>query len=359
MVYIVTILLVVLLAEFTARKRYLKKHSLPFKPKRIGEYPYNEFINECGPPLYWTLKQGYASKQVHINSLGQRGPEPEPRRRKIWVVGESDLFGAKLLEEKDIWFKVMQTDIDKAGYDYQVMNASIIGYNGYQTAESVVALPIESGDILLVRPNLNNLSIAGVYGSDWEPSTPWPMAFVHKLQSYTPWYRKVVDQSCLGIALRRKFAKTDEKAKYFAPKPGFNKEKIFEHTLEQLNRMVTYGKEKSADVAILDFAFSYGPTVRPDEEGKLSAIQSNWRFYADTWGKLQYELVKSAIRNVAQPEGLPVLRIASHILEHPHRYQLFIDVVHFNADGHEVYAKALFSELCDKKLLKRKNNEQR
>lgn len=345
------VILFIVLAEIKARKRYLKEHSIPFTPKKVGEYPYNEFIDECGPPLHWTLKRGYASKQIHINSLGQRGPEPKPGQRKIWIAGESELFGAKLPEEQQLWLYVLQRRLDEAGYDYQVMNASIIGYNGTQTAEAVTALPIGPGDILLIRPNQNDLSIAVVNGEDWEPGTPWPMAFIRKLQSHKPWYQKALDKTCLGAALRKKLVKSDQRQKAFAAKPGFQQERVFEESLNPLKRMTAYAREKGADVALFDNVFSYEAEVRPEDEGKLSAIQANWRFYIDTWSTLQFALLDYAVERFAVPEGLPVLRMAPYIWEHPRRYQMFIDIVHFNAEGHEAYAQALFSELLDKNII--------
>ncbi|GAU08535.1 hypothetical protein [Desulfoplanes formicivorans] len=345
------IILLIVLAEIKARKDYLKKHSIPFEPKKVGEYPYNEFIDECGPPLHWRLKQGYASKQVHINSLGQRGPEPQPGKRKIWVAGESELFGAKLPEEQHLWLNVLQNRLDEAGYDYQVMNASIIGYNGQQTAEAVTALPIGPGDILLIRPNMNDLSIAVVNGKDWEPGTPWPMAFIHKLQSHKPWYQKALDQTCLGTALRKKWMKSDERQKAFASKPGFQQERVFEESLHLLRRMTAYARERGADVAMFDYVFSYEAEVNPEDEAKLSAIQSNWRFYIDKWSTIQFALQDFAVDRFAVPEGLPVLRLAPYIWKHPRRYQMFIDIVHFNAEGHTVYAQALYNELRDKKII--------
>ena len=70
MEYVIGIVLMLVVVEIITRKLYFKAHGLPYIYKRIGEYPYNEFIEECGPPMYWKLKPGYNKGQISINSLG-------------------------------------------------------------------------------------------------------------------------------------------------------------------------------------------------------------------------------------------------------------------------------------------------
>lgn len=351
MVYLILIVLLLVLAEIKARKRYLKEHTVPFQAKRVGEYPYDQFIEECGPPFHWKMKPGYADSNMHINSLGLRCPQPQTDRPKIWVVGESDLFGAKLHDEKFIWFKVLQDKLDEVGHNYQVMNASIIGYNSQQTADAFTALPVAEGDIVLLRANQNDVSIAYVNGEDWEPGTPWPLAFIHKLQRHQPWHLKVLGYSCLGMYLRRKFVKGGDRASAFAPKPGFQWENLVDYEVEQMTRIVDFSRERGASMALIDFASSYQPEIKPEDEPKLDAIQSNWRGLVEGWSQYQFGIVEETNERVAKPAGLPMLRTATHIWAHPRRYQLFLDIVHFNADGHRAIAEALFTELEAKNLL--------
>lgn len=222
MTYLFVLLLLGVCAEILARIQYKRRYGLGFLPKRIGEYPYNQFVDECGPPLHWRLKPGRWGSQVYINQLGLRGPELRQGCRRLWVVGESDLFGAKLIHEEKIWFKALQKRLDRAGYGIQVMNASVIGYNGQQTLAWVTQLPIEKNDIVLIRPNINDISIAYMHGSDWQPDTPWPMGFIHQLQRHKPWYFKLAELSCLGTGLRRRFFKEKNISNAFTPKPGFS-----------------------------------------------------------------------------------------------------------------------------------------
>ncbi|WP_285905369.1 SGNH/GDSL hydrolase family protein [Pseudodesulfovibrio pelocollis] len=350
MLYLLLAVLLLALAEIKARKRYLKIHGLGFRPRRIGEYPYREFIEECGPPLFWRLAPGYASAQVHINSLGQRGPEPQPGRRRIWFVGESELFGAKLPDEARIWFKALQKRLDEAGADYQVMNASIIGYNGRQAAEAVWGLPLAKGDILVIRPNLNDASIARVNGADWEPGMPWPMAFIHKLERRAPWYIRLMDRSCLGTLLRRRMG-LGARGGRFATRPGFQADRLRAYMKENLDRMVEYSGSRGARVAMLDFAPVYSPRSPDGDEGGLSAIQANWRNFVGEWSAGQFQALEYAVDAVAGPRGLPVLRTGPHLWSHPRRFHLYLDLVHLTAEGHEALAQAMFEELRKTDLL--------
>ncbi|UZP68120.1 SGNH/GDSL hydrolase family protein [Desulfovibrio mangrovi] len=353
MPYLLLVVLILVLVEVKTRRRYWEEHGVPFQIKRVGEYPYNEFIRECGPPLHWTLKPDYASRQVHINTLGQRGPEPETGRRKIWVVGESELFGAKLSDENRIWFRRLQRALDDGGYDYQVMNASVIGYNALQTAESFMSLPLERGDLVLVRPNMNELSLAYMQGAEWQAGTPWPIAFIHKLQRSRPWYHKLLDCSCLATLVRRRISADDERARVFTAKPGFQRDRLVGFVIEQLERMVAYAEGRGATVALFDAIFSYDREVQAEDEAKLAAIQSNWRHFVEGWSSEQYDLMDQAVAQVAAPKGLPVLRTAPHVWRHPLRYRLYLDLVHFNAEGHEVLGDAFFNELCSHGLLQK------
>lgn len=350
MLYLLLAALLLALAEIKTRKRYMKVHGLGFRPRRIGEYPYREFIEECGPPLFWRLVPGYASPQVHINSLGQRGPEPQPGRRRIWFAGDSDLFGAKLPDEGRIWFKALQKRLDEAGADYQVMNGSIIGYNGRQTAEAVCALPLAPGDILVIRPNINDASIARVNGADWEPGMTWPMVFIYKLERRTSWYVRLMDQSCLGMLLRRRLGLGAQGGQFVA-RPGFQAERFREYAREDLERMVQFAESHGARVAMFDIVPAYSPQSPDGDEGGLSAIQSNWRNFVGEWSAGQFQVVEQVMADVAGPRGLPILRAAPHLWGHPRRFHFYLDLMHFSAEGHEALAQALFDELRKTDLL--------
>lgn len=352
LIFIVLVLILIfVLAEVKARRHYFQVHGLPYIHKQIEEYPYNEFIQECGPPLHWKLKPGYGKGQVHINSLGLRSSEYEPGKKRIWVVGESDFFGPKLAREESCWFKVLQRLLDSAGYDYQVMNASIIGYNMAQSTELVTSLPIQKGDVVLLRPNTNDVSIAYIKGSAWKEEDAWPIDFIHKLQRHKRWYLKQMDRTCLGMFLRRKISKTDDRANAFKPAPGFQWEPLLDYEEKKLLSMVEYAKAQGADVALFDIAPSYGPDVKPEDEPKLSAIQANWEGLVKGWSQYQFGVIDEGVKRVAMPLGLPVLKISPYIWNHPRRYLLFLDLVHFNQEGHGVLGQALYEELVKSKLL--------
>ncbi len=355
MIYLLVLIGLIGAAEITARLLYQRKHGLRFVPKRIGEYPYNRFVEECAPPLHWRLKPGQGDRGVHINSLGLRSPERKKWCRHLWVVGESDLFGAKLIHEEKIWFKALQRLLDRAGHDIRVMNASVIGYNSHQTMAAVTQLPIEREDLVLVRPNMNDISIAYMQGSDWKPATPWPMAFIHKLERHKPWFFKLAEMSCLGMGLRRRFFKEKNITNAFTPKPGFQLEPVVAHQKDCLGQIIDYARTRGARVGFFDLAFSYSPEISPHDRKKLSSIQANWESLVNAWGDYQFQSMDLIARQVAAPLGLPVLAVSKHIWQHPDRFHLFLDLVHFSEKGHGVFARALYDELLASRLLNKEN----
>lgn len=351
MTYFIFIIFLIITAELLMRLTYYKKHGIKFVPKRVGEYPYNKFIEECSPPLFWRLKPLYGEGQVHINSLGLRAWEPKKECRHLWVVGESDFFGAKLINEEKIWFKPLQDLLDRNGCRIQVMNASFIGYNGHQTAQAVLSLPIEKDDILLIRPNMNDISLAFMEGGDWKEGTPWPMAFVHKLERHKPVVFKLLDMSCLGMSLRRRLFQEENMGSAFTPKPGFQLDRVLAHQADCLGQMIEFARSKGTSVGFFDLAASYEPEIRSEDRAKLSAIQANWETLVEGWGHFQFKSIEESIRQIAKPLGLPVLRLSSHIWQHPRRYHLFLDLVHFNEQGQGVVAQAFYEELVRSGLL--------
>ncbi len=351
MTYIFIIVVTLIVIELIARKKYSMVHGLPYIPKRVGEYPYSDFIEECGSPLHWKLKAGYTKGQVHINSLGLRSPEPLPGKRRIWVAGESDLFGAKLALEDAIWFKELQRLLDTSHPGYQVINSSIIGYNMAQTAKAINTLPIAKGDILLLRPNQNDVSLAYIHGKDWNEGTPWPISFIHKLERHKPWYHKIISKSCAAMQLSKKMTKGNDRTSTFAPKPGFQWKNLLNYQETELRNIVENVSRKNIQAAFFDFSPSYGETVRIEEEPKLAAIQSNWRSLVEGWSKYQFGIVEECINRIAIPLKLPVLRLRPHILKKENHYLLYSDLVHFNEKGHKALAEAMYAELLKNNLL--------
>ena len=351
MIYLIIFIIVLVAAEFTVRKQYIARHGIPYRCKKVAEYPYSEFIEECPAPLFWKLKPGYAVGEIHINSLGFRSPEITKNMPRIWLIGESEFFGAKLSRENDIWFRHLQQLLDKNGYKYQIINASVIGYNQVQQKKTVLSLPLAPDDILLLRPNLNDVSIAYMQGNDWCPGNTWPLQFIHKLQRHKQWYLKLLDRSCLGMLLRRNVLKKGERKNVFTPAVGFQWEKLLEYQEKHLLDMVQYAENTGAQVAFFSNVFSYKPEISPQDEAGLAAIQSNWQEFVEGWSQYQFGVVDEGYRRVADPRQLPLLRLDQHIWNHPQYPLLFLDLLHFNNEGHKVIARALFDELLSCGLL--------
>lgn len=352
MLYIVLFFLILAASELTVRTLYARKHGMPYRYKHFAEYPYNAFIEECPPPLFWRLKPGYQKGQMHINSLGFRAPELQPDRPKIWLVGESEFFGARLPQENTIWFRGLQQLLDENGCRYQVINASVIGYNQAQSAAVVTSLPLARGDILLLRANINDVSIAYTQGKNWQPGSTWPLQFIHHLQSHKKWYLKLLDRTCLGMLLRRNILKIEGRKNIFKPAAGFQWDRLLAYQKEHLEIMVEYAAERGVHIAFFGEALSYQPENSPEDEAGLAAIQNNWREFVELWSQYQFRVTELGYTEVGAPRGLPLLDLAKHIRSRPDVYLLYLDLVHFNTQGHQVLARALFDELQASGILK-------
>ncbi len=142
MIVMVWCLLIVLCAglvlELLSRIYYRLYYQLPFKPKIVGEYPFKEFTISESPPICFSFKKGFDSHNVNINRFGLLGPEPQAdgSRKRILVIGESNIFGAKLLHEKDLWSIQLENMLTSNGHaDHQ------LGREVPRSSSSIPALP--------------------------------------------------------------------------------------------------------------------------------------------------------------------------------------------------------------------------
>lgn len=70
--------------------------------------------------------------RVRVNSLGLRGPEPEPGGRRILALGDSFTMAAQV-EEAESWPAQLQAALaERSGQQVQVFNAGVDGYGSFQ-----------------------------------------------------------------------------------------------------------------------------------------------------------------------------------------------------------------------------------
>ncbi|BDA79941.1 hypothetical protein LPTSP3_g28710 [Leptospira kobayashii] len=89
------------------------------KKENVVKLPVNtEFISVSSDYVYLTKS----------NSLGIRNPElPAKKKKRVLMLGDSFVFGIGV-EEKDSMVRLVEEKLRSQGYDYELVNAGIIGY---------------------------------------------------------------------------------------------------------------------------------------------------------------------------------------------------------------------------------------
>jgi lysophospholipase L1-like esterase len=334
--------------EIGARIRYRMRFRLPFRAKIVGEYPFRSFLLEAEPPLCFRFKKGFRSSMVNINRFGLRGPEPaaDGVKKRLLVIGESNIFGVKLLREDHLWSIKLEKILAGAGKDrWEVLNGGNPGYNTFQhLAFWREELHRTKPDILLISFGINDLTQAWVMGSQWKPGAPWPFGFVLALERRSPWWNKAVGYSCLYFLLRRAFGGGPRRG--FKPHDDkFQKDACLEGILGNYRALVEDARQSGIEVACTAPAMAYDRVDGDDDERRLDSIQSNWREFAEFQRPFEREL-KDAIEKEFCPEtGIPYFDISAWFLKHPRRLECYFDLAHVNERGMALYAEGFYNEI--------------
>lgn len=336
------------IAEISARCVFWLRHATPFRIRRIGEYPYRRFIEPADAPLGYRMTSGFASPQFHTNRFGLRGRQPAPdgKKRRIWVFGESDLFGAKLFRESDLWQFPLQRRLERRpGAPWEVINASVIGYNSAQNRALVESLPIGRGDFVLLRPNLNDVSLCRMLGAAWKPGAGWDLEFVYQLERRPSVIERISMYSCLLSMVRRRLQAGKQQVVFGRSDGVFQWESCRRYIFDNLTAMVEHVRAKGATAMLMGWIPAYDPEMRELDQRKIGSLQANWKFFHDTWARHQYALFDEAKDRFAPANDLAYVDFLNAFRGHPDRYRLHLDILHLNAAGHRLAADVLFAAL--------------
>ena len=341
------ILIAVVFVEIMARLLYKRKFLVPFHPKVVGEYPYKEFVELKDPPLQFQFKKGFRSKMININRFSLRGPEPakQGRKKRLLIAGESEIFGAKLLSDDHLWsIQLHRILTEKGSNDWEVINGGIAGYNLTQYLklwdEEIVKLKPE---ILLVRMGLNEISQAYAMGANWKPGAPWPIKLILDMQRKTPKWKRPANHSCTYNLMRNK---PNELQDIFKPRDGsFQWDLCKKTVLKNLGTLIDKGKKLGCKVAVLGILPVYSPEMSNDDKKRIESVQRNWRKFYDGWAKNQFELDARIEKVCREKWDIPYVNMKDHFWNHSKRFELYIDLVHLNAKGHQFLSSMLYGEI--------------
>jgi|Deesub1362A_J573_1020465.scaffolds.fasta_scaffold02437_2 lysophospholipase L1-like esterase len=334
-------------AEAGARAYHKAYFQVPFQNRHIGEYPYDQFIEKRDPPLYFAFRPNFSSPKVNINRFGLRGPQPAPDgvKRRILVMGESSIFGAKLPRERDLWSIRLEHMLAQTGYGgWEVLNAGVPGYNAVQYRHWWETTLVHTRPkILVLQMGANDLTQAYVMGRKWQPGAPWPWEFIMAQRRGTPWWKKPLLSSCIYFLAHRR-ALTERKG-FEAKDNVFLQEQCQATILENARAIVSLAQKQGIRVLIMNLAMAYDPHIGPEGLRACEAIQSNARESLETNGRYVLEFFRYWVEEFAPELDLPALDLSHRFWSHPRRYELYLDVGHWRPKGHALTAQAIFQRI--------------
>ena len=200
-------------------------------------------------------------------------------------------------------------------------------------------------DILILRlGGYNDISQAYVMGSKWEPGAPWPFEFILDLERKRPWWQGIVGRSCLYFLLRRNLAESTT-SQFKIVDDKFQWERCKESIFENQRAIIESAKEQGAKVALLSWAPAYELEMDTGNQRRITALQANWEFFIKSWGSCQFEYFHELDHEFSVEMEVPYINVAPRIWNHPRRFELYYDLVHFNGKGYRILARMLFDEI--------------
>ena len=341
-------LIAVVVLEIAARIYYRVKYLVPFHSRVIGEYPFSEFLEEVDPPLFFRFKKNYSSPLVNLNRFGCRGPQPAPdgEKKRLLVIGESNLFGVKLRKEKHLWSIVLQDLLDqRMPGRWEVINAGNPGYNSDQHWELWrKELKKVKPDILVVAMGGNDTAMVTTKGPKWRPGTAWPLKFVLALERKSRWWQKILNHFCLYFLWRR--MSMGPPANNFPLAQGdIPLAACHENIKKNFQALAREARAMGAKVACTVYAPAIEPGMDQKAQRRAAAIQANWHEVLETRTVFDLKLVRY-IGEVVSPElDLPLIDFYSVFRRHPRRFEMYFDLVHWNQKGMLVVAQTFLQDI--------------
>jgi lysophospholipase L1-like esterase len=341
-----TVILLLLLIEIAARIYFQKHYKIPFRSRMFGQYPYKGFIEMVDPPLHYRFRRGFRSPRVNIDRFGCRGAEPEPDgcRKRLLVIGESNILGVKLPSEKALWSARLKSLFRLRGLeDWEVINAGTPVYNStqhlrYWEQEIARVKP----DIVVIGFGFNDLSQAWMMGKRWDPETTvWPKEFIYALERRIPRLQHLLASSCAWLLWRRRSSERREFPRY---DDDFQWERCLATIENNYLALRDLAAAHGARVAGSLAGFAFDSEVAPEDCRRLEGIQANWRSFHEGRGSYDLQLTEE-IRKMFRQHEIPFIDLDEILRRHPRRYEFYLDIAHFNEDGMRFIARTIYAEI--------------
>jgi len=345
--FIIILVTLILLGEIIARIYFKRHFGIPFRSRVIGEYPYNKFIKKIAAPLHYCFVKGFRSQTVNINRFGCRGAEPEPAgaKKRLLVIGESNIFGVKLNHENELWDARLKALLQRHGYsEWEIINASTPIYNStqhrlYWEEEINRVKP----DIVLAGFGVNDISQAWMMGSEWNPDVVWPEEFILALERKSTGSQRLLSNFCLYLIWRRS---ADSRKGFPRWNEDFQWQKCLSVLENNYRAIKKLAQVQGAEMALFCAGFAYDIEPTPGDSLKLEGLQANWRMFRSERGVYDVKLNEET-KKIARKLKLPTIDLDEALRQNPRRYELYIDLVHFNDAGMRVVARTFFQKISE------------
>lgn len=351
MVWLWLVLLLIgvpLAAELGARLYHRLRYLVPFHSKVIGRYPFKQFLEDAEPPLCFRFKKNFSSPVVEINRFGCRGPQPAPdgQKKRLLVIGESYLFGIKLLRESDNWSAHLQRLLDQSQPgQWEVINA---GNPGYSSDQHLIFWRRElkrlKPDILILAMGGNDTALASMLGEKWTPQSTWPRKFIEALERPAPWWRSLLGRSCLYFVIRRWRAR-GEKSQFAKAGGDFPWQACVENIEANFAALIAEAREMGTRVAGTFYAPAVDFDLTDRQKRQVASIQANWQATLEHRTAFDLKLLELFKTEIFPRLDLPLINTYQVFKNHPRRYEMYFDLAHWNHRGMPVVAQTFFDHL--------------
>lgn len=299
---------------------------------RTYRQPSFESYKQYDPEIGWSLKPGFRSEKITINSHGFRGPEilaPKPGNvTRIVIVGNSCVFGSGLADSETLPY-FLQKYLNQAQQRFEVINAGVPGYASEHTLKRLHrdVLPLDP-DLVIVYCGWNDYFFfyPGDPQFNRQHSRLFNLALEHSyiLKLFT----KIVFQK-----LRPRMEGTSpndlELYRDFTPHPFITNYKKIVSLLRSRN---------------IPFLCLTLPSALADSDRGKYRNRFVYPFYTTNLEKLEilWKKYNTLIRDIGEDR---VFDLASHINTLDDPASLFLDMHHLNSKGTDVAARALSAKI--------------
>ena len=336
------------LLEITARIYHRIKYLVWFHSKVIGEYPYSHFLETIDAPLFFRFKKNFHSPMVNLNRLRCRGPEPAPdgEKKRILIIGESNLFGVKLQKEEQLWSIILQDMLDRRmPGQWEVLNAGNPGYNSNQHLELWrQELKDSKPDILIAAMGGNDIAIASLLGPKWQPGAPWPLDFIMALERKSPWWNRLLNRFCFYFLWRR-LKKGPVHSSFSPAENGIPREACQQNLKNNFRALISEAREMGAKAACTFYAPAADFELDQRSQRQVESIQANWRETLETRTSFDLQLLKYVREDICPELELPYIDLYGAFREHPKRFEMYFDLAHWNQRGMPLVAQTFLRQL--------------